>query len=325
LGQQQEVGRSLALGPGLVAALAEADWDRVAWTLHPRLFLRDLIPGKFNVACVSVGTSLGPLLAKDEEELSMCHEPASRPPLPPESGAARGGRRLVLEASDGNRFVAFGATTDIVDAPGVVILPDVRGLHPFYEDLALRFSYAGVHALAVDYYGRTAGTGTRGDDFDHEPHFEQATDDGVDTDIASALDYVRSPRGGRARAVFTVGFCFGGRISFNQAASRRDLAGVVGFYGRVAAEEPGDPSAPVVQAPSYRCPVLGLFGGADPSITAEHVEAFRRALVASGVRHEIVTYEGAPHSFFDRRFTNHAKASRDAWARVLAFMREGSH
>lgn len=254
----------------------------------------------------------------------MCHEPASRPPLPPVSGGAGRGRRLVLVASDGNRFAAFSATTDIVDAPGTVILPDVRGLHPFYEELALRFSDAGVQALALDYYGRTAGTGTRGDDFDYEPHFEQATHDGVGRDVATAVDHMRSPEGGGASAVFTVGFCFGGRISFNQAASRQDLAGVVGFYGRVAEEEPGDPTAPVVQARSYRCPVLGLFGGADPNITAEHVESFRRALDAGGIRHEIVIYEGAPHSFFDRRFADHAKASQDAWARVLAFIKERS-
>jgi carboxymethylenebutenolidase len=251
----------------------------------------------------------------------MCHQPGSGPPLPPVSGGAPRGRRIVLEGSDGNRFAAFSATTDVVDAPGAVILPDVRGLHPFYEELALRFSDAGVHALVLDYYGRTAGTGTRSDDFDHEPHFEQATDDGVGLDVATALEYIRSSEGGGASAIVTVGFCFGGRISFNQASSRQDLAGVVGFYGRVAEEEPGDPTAPVVQAPTYRCPVLGLFGGADPNITAEHVEAFRRALKDGGIRHEIVTYEGAPHSFFDRRFADHAKASQDAWARVLAFIK----
>jgi carboxymethylenebutenolidase len=252
----------------------------------------------------------------------MCHEPGSRPPLVPPSGGARTGRRLVLEASDRNRFIAFSATTEIADAPAAVILPDVRGLHPSYEELALRFSEAGVAALAIDYYGRTGGTDARGDAFDHEPHFERATDDDVGRDAAAAIEFMRSPEGGEASAVFTVGFCFGGKISFNQAASRQDLAGVVGFYGRVAKEEPGDPSAPVVQARNYRCPVLGLFGGADPSITADDVEAFRRALVTSGIPHEILTYEDAPHSFFDRRFANHANASRDAWARVLAFIRQ---
>jgi hypothetical protein len=67
--------------------------------------------------------------------LRVCHGPTARPPMPPVAGGAGGGRRIVLEASDGNRFAAFSATTEIVDAPGVVILPDIRGLHPFYEEL----------------------------------------------------------------------------------------------------------------------------------------------------------------------------------------------
>jgi carboxymethylenebutenolidase len=178
-----------------------------------------------------------------EEDLSIC---AVRPPLARRClpcRAAGGGRRIVLEASDGSRFAAFKATTDIVDASGVVILPDVRRLHPFYEELVVRFGDAGAHALALDYYGRTAGTGSRGDDFDHKPHIQQATDDKVGLDVAAAVAYLRSFEGGGAIAVFTVGFCFGGKISFNQAASPQGLAGVVGFYGRVAEEEPGDSTA----------------------------------------------------------------------------------
>jgi carboxymethylenebutenolidase len=120
--------------------------------------------------------------------------------------------------------------------------------------------------------------------------------------------------------VFTVGFCFGGRISFNQAASGQGLAGVVGFYGRVAEEEPGDPSAPMVQAAGYACPVLGLFGGVDPNIEPADIEAFRGALDVAGVQNELVTYESAPHSFFDRRFAAHERACRDAWVRVLGFI-----
>jgi carboxymethylenebutenolidase len=254
----------------------------------------------------------------------MCHGPDSRPPLPPVAGGAGSGGRLVLKANDGNRFVAFSATTDVVGAPAVIILPDVRGLHPFYEELALRFAGAGVNALAIDYYGRTAGTGSRTADFDYESHFEQATDQNVGRDVAAAVAYVRSADGGAARAGFTVGFCFGGRMSFNQAASRQDLAGVVGFYGRVAEEQPGDPSAPVVQAATYRCPVLGLFGGADPKIRAEHVESFRRALDAARVQNELVVYPGAPHSFFDRAFAEYESESNDAWARVLHFIKERS-
>jgi carboxymethylenebutenolidase len=120
--------------------------------------------------------------------------------------------------------------------------------------------------------------------------------------------------------VFTVGFCFGGRISFNQAASGQGLAGVIGFYGRVAEEEPGDPSAPVVQAANYACPVLGLFGAADPMIAAADIEGFRRALDAAGIQNEFVSYQSAPHSFFDRDVVEHERACGDAWARVQGFI-----
>jgi carboxymethylenebutenolidase len=261
-----------------------------------------------------------------EGELKMCHEPAGRPPAPPIVHRAAATRHAVLRAADGNDFAAFGATTDVVDAPGVVILPDVRGLHPFYEALAVRFSQAGAHAVAIDYYGRTAGNSPRGDDFNWKPHFTQVRDSTVALDVAAATAFLMSPLGGRAARVFTVGFCFGGRISFNQAASGLDLAGVIGFYGRVVEEEPGDNGAPLNLIHAYRCPVLGFFGGDDPKITPEHATAFRQALEAAGVDNEVVVYDNAPHSFFDRTVTDHEAAARDAWTRMLRFMspRDGS-
>lgn len=202
----------------------------------------------------------------------------------------------------------------------MVILPDVRGLHPFYEELAIRFTEAGVHATAIDYFGRTAGVGDRGDDFDYQRHSAQAEDRTVTLDVDAGIAHVRSAEGGAASAVFTVGFCYGGRMSFRQAAEGHGLAGVVGFYGRVAEEEPGDATAPVALAPRFDCPVLGLFGGADPKITPAHVDAFREVLDDAEVPNELVVYEGAPHSFFDRSAAEHQDATADAWTRVLRFI-----
>jgi carboxymethylenebutenolidase len=248
----------------------------------------------------------------------MCHGPASRPPMPPVSGGAGGGRRVVLEAGDGNRFAAFSATTEILDAPGVVILPDVRGLHPFYEELALRFGDAGVHALALDYYGRTAGTGSRGGDFDHQPHLQKTTDANVGLDVAAAVAYLRSSEGAGSPSCSRWGSALvAGSRSIRRRAPRAWPASSASTAGW---RKPSLGTAPVVQAPRYRCPVLGLFGGADPAITAEHVAAFREALDAGGIRNELVVYQGAPHSFFDRAFTDYARASQDAWSRVLAFI-----
>jgi carboxymethylenebutenolidase len=67
-------------------------------------------------------------------------------------------------------------------------------------------------------------------------------------------------------------------------------------------------------------PILALQGGADQHITAELNDAFDRALAEAGVDHEVVTFEGAPHSFFDRRQEDYAEASDDAWRRVLDFL-----
>ena len=255
----------------------------------------------------------------------MCHELSSRPPLPPIAGGAgpadvAGTEELELESGDGTRFAAFAALTAAPGAPGIVILPDVRGLHPYYRDLARRFAEAGVHATVVDYFGRTVGTTPRGEDFDHMPHVKQTTPDQVAADVAAGVAHVRSASGGAADRVFAVGFCFGGRKSFNQAGRGHGLAGVIGFYGPPQVRGDDDPDAPVTLAWSYDCPVLGLFGGADQGIPAEAVDGFDRALGDAGIEHELVTYAGAPHSFFDRSFAEHRDACDDAWRRVLRFV-----
>jgi carboxymethylenebutenolidase len=252
----------------------------------------------------------------------MCHETTARPPVPPISGGAgvASAGPLVLEAADGNRLRAFAATAIDPEAPGVVILPDVRGLHPFYEQLAVRFAEVGIHATAIDYFGRTAGIGERDEAFDFLAHVPQVTTDGLRADVAAAIAHLRSEAGGAAGRVFAVGFCVGGRFSFNQAADQ-ELDGVVGFYGGPQGRGGDDDRAPVRLAPTYRCPVLGLFGGADQHIPREVIDRFRDTLTEAGVPNEMVVYERAPHSFFDRAFEEHREACDDAWRRVLAFIR----
>jgi carboxymethylenebutenolidase len=247
----------------------------------------------------------------------MCFEPDSLPPIPMISGAAVSHDDLVLEASDGNRFAAFMATPEEPAETGVVILPDVRGLYRFYEELALRFAERGYAALAFDYFGRTAGVARRGDDFEYMEHVAQTTPDGIQADVAAAVERLRELG---CRLVFTVGFCMGGRQSWFAAAAGHGLAGAVGFYG-MPAERDGQPG-PTQRAAEIEAPILALQAGADQNITAEHNEAFERALEAAGVEHELVTYDGAPHSFFDRRQENFAAESEDAWNRVLAFIEQ---
>ena len=250
----------------------------------------------------------------------MCFDADSRPPLPPIRGGAVDARSLTLTSRDGTTVRAYAARADRPSGAGIVIIPDVRGLHPYYEDLALRFAEAGVHAVAFDLYSRSAGTGKRGDDFDPMAHMRELTADGLAADVAAAAAFLRSADGGEPERLYTVGFCVGGRISFLQAASGLGLDGVIGFYGPPLGEHRSGLPAPADEAPRFSCPVLGLFGGADQGIPAGARDAFDRALTEAGVEHRFVVYDGAPHSFFDRKAEQYADASADAWHQMLDFM-----
>jgi carboxymethylenebutenolidase len=245
----------------------------------------------------------------------MCFDADSEPPIPRISGASVSHEQLVLEAEDGNRFAAFLAQPDQPTVTGVVILPDVRGLYRFYEELALRFAERGHAALAFDYFGRTAGVAQRDDEFEYMPHVEQTTGEGVRMDVAACVARLRDAG---CTSIYTVGFCFGGSNSWLQAANGHGLAGAVGFYGNPTRER-GGPSV-VARAPEMTCPILALQAGDDANITPELNETFERALTDAGVEHELVVYDGAPHSFFDRKYEEFADASADAWSRTLAFI-----
>ena len=244
----------------------------------------------------------------------MCFELDSEPPIAPIEGGAVDHRDFELESADGNRFAAFAALPEEPSDVGVVILPDVRGLYRFYEELALRFAERGIAAIAFDYFGRTAGVDKRGDDFDYMHHIEQGTPDQVQTDLRAAVEWLREQG---ATSIFTVGFCFGGRNSWFAAAGGHGLKGAVGFYGQPARRDfPG----PIDRVSEMEVPILALQAGDDQNITAENNAAFDEALTEAGVEHEIVTYPGAPHSFFDRKQEEFADASEDAWNRTLAFI-----
>jgi carboxymethylenebutenolidase len=275
----------------------------------------------------------------------MCFDLDSRPPIEPIAGGALDSEEIVLRAGDGGRFAALLARAEKPSGAAIIVLPDVRGLHPYYEELALRFAEAGVDALAIDYFGRSAGIGIRErpTDFDFMSHVGETRFSNLSWDVQAAAEMLHglgagSAAGGaaggaagalggnsggatrRGRAVFTIGFCFGGRLAFLANTLGLDLAGSIGFYGWPVGSR-GDIPAPADSTGLMTAPVLGIFGGADKGIPPEAVETFRDALAATGIPHDVVSYPAAPHSFFDRKAEDFAAASADAWERVLAFIR----
>jgi carboxymethylenebutenolidase len=229
----------------------------------------------------------------------MCFDFDARPPdLPADLAPIAGGaaaETLELTSADGTRFSAALAKSPEGSDPAVLILPDVRGLYRFYIELAERFADAGHHAIAIDYFGRTAGVGERGDDFEYMPHAQATTVEQIQADALAAREALVERTGARSVAI--------------------------GFYAGLSGERWGI-RGPLPRVAELRGPLLGLFGGADQGIPVEQVQEFERGLEEAGVEKEIVIYPGAPHSFFDRTYEQHAEACADAWRRVLGFLNE---
>jgi len=246
----------------------------------------------------------------------MCYSDDARPPLPPISGAAADQGEMTLTAADGTKFMAYFARASKPTGAGMVVMPDVRGLHHFYKELAQRFAEAGIDAVAIDYFGRSEGMGDRSDSFEYMPHLEKTTQEMIAMDVAAAIAYLESKNGGAVKSVFTVGFCFGGSSSWNQSALQSNLSGAIGFYGRPPRSEQ--------YISEMKAPVLLLIAGNDAATPLDASKEFDQKLKAAGVPTEMHIYEGAPHSFFDRTFAQWKEAGDDAWRRMLAFVKKNS-
>ncbi len=247
----------------------------------------------------------------------MCHSDDSQVPLPPGGGAAAYHGALTLTSKDGSRVLAYAARAERPNRRGMIILPDVRGLHNFYRQLAVRFAEAGFEAIAIDYFGRTAPNDDRSEAFDFRPHVARVDFERLAEDVQAAIDYLGTAEGGQPSSLFTTGFCFGGTNSWRQSAQHPELAGCIGFYGGNPLERVG----PYVER--MRAPILMLLAGVD-STPPEEFEDFARRVRAQGVEVESYTYAGAPHSFFDRNFAEWKEACDDAWRRILDFTRRHS-
>jgi carboxymethylenebutenolidase len=254
----------------------------------------------------------------------MCFDADSRPPITPIAGGALDAGPVILTSEDGTRFDAYRAVAAQPTGAGILILPDVRGLNPYYTELAQRFAENGVDALAIDYFARTAGLLPRGADFDHSVHVPQTTWETLAADLRTGIGTLRSSAWADGRAptsVFTTGFCMGGRLTYLSGTLGLGLAGLIGFYGWPTGPSRNGSPAPADLAGAIDSPILAIWGGADRGITPDIVRTFEDALEAAGVEHRSITYPGAPHSFFDRAAEEHAEASAAAWGETLAFIR----
>jgi carboxymethylenebutenolidase len=237
------------------------------------------------------------------------------------------GSVLIDYAVGGNRLEKVTNTT----IPGVNGGPDVRayvakpeGQGPFsavimiHEFFGLNESIVSkADLLAQDGYLVVAPDTFRGSTTAWIPRaiYQVITTkpESINADLDSVYAWLKSQPEADPARVAVAGFCYGGRASLVYSLHNPQLAATVIFYG-----SPETDPAVLKTLPG---PVLGIFGGADQSISVEQVNAFDAALKEAGIPHEITIYEGQPHAFVhDAAGIRAGGAQGKAWAQMLAFL-----
>jgi carboxymethylenebutenolidase len=208
--------------------------------------------------------------------------------------------------------------------PGLVLIPDVRGLSDHYRDILRRFAAEGFFTFAVDLYSREGAPALP--DMDAVFRWIRALPDPrVLADLQSAVDTLAARPEVRRDAVGVTGFCLGGQYALMAACTARGLTACVSWYGmlRYAERDERKPASPLDLAPRLSCPYLGLFGEEDGLIPPADVNELRTILQRAGKTFEIRTYPGAGHAFFNdaRPDAYRPAAAADAWPRAIAFLR----
>jgi carboxymethylenebutenolidase len=229
-----------------------------------------------------------------------------------------------IPVSDGLLPAYFARPEGSGPFPIVVVVEEIFGVHDYIKDVCRRVAKLGYLAVAPELYARLADLSKM---TDGEKIFRdvilKAPDATVMTDLGAAIDWATAHQGDAAR-IGTIGFCRGGREVWLFAEHDKRLRAAVAFYGPVAGPTSTiQPRNPIDMAAELNCPLLGLYGGEDPSIAQADVFTTEARAQAAGKTVEIVYFPDAGHGFHAdyRPSYNHADAEA-AWGRAIAWLRQ---
>ena len=208
--------------------------------------------------------------------------------------------------------------------PTVLVIEEIFGVHDYIKDVCRRLAKLGYLAVAPELYARLADLSKMTDPQQiFRDVISKAPDATILADLDSTVAWARAHGHGDTARLAVTGFCRGGRDVWLYAAHNAALKAAVAWYGPIGGTPtPIQPHTALEVAPGLRCPLLGLYGGADASIPPDQVQAAAAAARAAGRTVEIVVYPEAPHGFHaDYRPSYHREAAQDGWQRMLAWFR----
>jgi carboxymethylenebutenolidase len=211
--------------------------------------------------------------------------------------------------------------------PVVLVCQEIFGVHEHIKDVCRRLAQRGYFAIAPEIYVRQ-GDPKKYTDIPTllKEVVSKVPDEQVMKDFDACVAYADGHKKTNAKKIGFTGFCYGGRITWLYCAHSKRVKAGVAWYGRLVGDEtPLTPRHPVDITDQLKCPVLGLYGGADQGIPLNTVERMRAGLLAFGKDKESIihVYDGAPHAFnADYRPSYRKEAADDGWKRMLAWFKK---
>jgi carboxymethylenebutenolidase len=203
-------------------------------------------------------------------------------------------------------------------APIVVCVSEIWGVHEWVRDVTRRFAKAGYYAIAPELFQREGGVGQLPNIQDILKIVFAVPRKQMLGDIAAAIDWAKKRPGARADRVGITGWCWGGAVVYQVAATNPDIKASVVWYGPVTRPFPDQP-APVTAfdvAKDIKAPLLALCGETDTSPSPADARKMANLVKQGNPNVEVVVYPGAGHAFFaDYRPSFNATAAADGWRR----------
>jgi carboxymethylenebutenolidase len=237
------------------------------------------------------------------------------------SGLAVG--EVQIPVADGHLPAYFAKPEGAGPFPVILVIEEIFGVHEYIKDVCRRFARLGYLAVAPELYARIADLSKMSDPQEIVAKvISKAPDKTMLSDLDSAAAWAFA-NGGDPKRLGVTGFCRGGRDTWLYAEHNPHLKAAVAWYGPVkGATSPIQPHTPTDLAAGLRCPLLGLYGGKDPSIIPADVQAAAQIARDAGHVVEIKIFPEAGHGFHaDYRSTYDPAAAQAGWQDALAWFR----
>ena len=224
----------------------------------------------------------------------------------------------------GGHLPAYAARPDGAGPyPTVLVIEEIFGVHDYIKDVCRRLARLGYLAVAPELYARLADLSKM---TDPEQIVRDVISKAPDATLLADLDatavWAAHEGDGDPHRLSVTGFCRGGRDVWLYAAHNPALKAAVAWYGPLGGTPTAiQPRTPLDLVADLKCPLLGLYGGADPSTTQAQIRAAEQSAQAAGRTVSFTVYPDTPHGFHaDYRPSYRPAAAADGWRRMLAWL-----